>query len=68
MAKKKAEEEKKIIQAAKEMTISSPTKKTHSDADPNAQLWTVKYAPSQMKDICGNKTAVEKLQRWLKNW
>ena len=30
------------------------------------RLWTVKYAPTQMNQICGNKGQVEKLQRWLK--
>ncbi|KAI1506498.1 replication factor RFC1 C terminal domain-containing protein [Biscogniauxia marginata] len=32
------------------------------------QLWTVKYAPTQASHICGNKAAVEKIQKWLKNW
>ena len=32
------------------------------------QLWTVKYAPTQTNQICGNKTQVEKLQNWLRNW
>ncbi|KAJ5484129.1 Replication factor C subunit 1 [Penicillium diatomitis] len=32
------------------------------------QLWTTKYAPTSIGMICGNKTAVEKLQSWLRNW
>lgn len=35
---------------------------------PAAQLWTVKYAPTQASHICGNKAAVEKIQSWLRNW
>ncbi|KAI1769646.1 replication factor RFC1 C terminal domain-containing protein [Hypoxylon sp. FL1150] len=35
---------------------------------PLAQLWTVKYAPTQPSHICGNKAAVERIQNWLKNW
>lgn len=35
---------------------------------PSAQLWTVKYAPTQASHICGNKAAVEKIQNWLRNW
>lgn len=35
---------------------------------PLAQLWTSKYAPTQLAHICGNKAAVEKLQNWLRNW
>ncbi|KAF8185193.1 purine nucleotide binding protein [Pholiota molesta] len=33
--------------------------------DPSTQLWTVRYAPQNIKDICGNKGQVEKLQQWL---
>lgn len=32
---------------------------------PDNRLWTVKYAPSSMSQICGNKGQVEKLERWL---
>lgn len=32
------------------------------------RLWTVKYAPTQLTQICGNKGQVEKLQRWLRNF
>lgn len=34
----------------------------------NAQLWTTKYAPTQLGHICGNKTNVEKIQKWLEGW
>jgi hypothetical protein len=34
----------------------------------NAQLWTEKYAPIHMKEICGNKGLVEKLRKWLEEW
>jgi hypothetical protein len=36
--------------------------------DPSTQLWTTGYAPQTIKDICGNKTQVEKLQQWLMDW
>lgn len=32
------------------------------------QLWTTKYAPTQIGQICGNKSQVDKLQKWLHNW
>lgn len=32
----------------------------------DVRLWTVKHAPTQLAQICGNKGQVEKLQRWLK--
>ncbi|EMR08903.1 hypothetical protein PNEG_02685 [Pneumocystis murina B123] len=34
----------------------------------SCQLWTTKYAPQSLKEICGNKSLVEKLQRWLRDW
>ena len=33
-----------------------------------AQLWTDRYAPQTLKEICGNKGQVEKLQQWLNDW
>jgi hypothetical protein len=36
--------------------------------DPSTQLWTTRYAPQTIKDICGNKAQVEKLQQWLMDW
>ena len=37
-----------------------------SAAGPDTRLWTVRYAPTQLTQICGNKAPVEKLQRWLR--
>ncbi|KAL7416751.1 replication factor RFC1 C terminal domain-containing protein [Mrakia frigida] len=34
----------------------------------SSQLWTTKYAPSAVNQICGNKTNVERLIEWLNNW
>lgn len=34
----------------------------------SSQLWTTKYAPQSLKEICGNKGQVEKLQGWLHDW
>jgi replication factor C subunit 1 len=36
--------------------------------DISSQLWTTRYAPQRLKDICGNKGQVEKLQQWLHDW
>src|SRR5205814_9372348 len=33
-----------------------------------SRLWTVKYSPTTMSHICGNKGQVERLQRWLRNF
>ncbi len=32
------------------------------------QLWTTKYAPTTLNQICGNKAQVERIASWLKNW
>lgn len=32
------------------------------------QLWTTKYAPKTLKEICGNKSNVEKISQWLEEW
>lgn len=36
--------------------------------DRDSQLWTVRYAPTDMKHICGNKGNVETLYNWLSTW
>ncbi|KAF2017071.1 DNA replication factor C, large subunit [Aaosphaeria arxii CBS 175.79] len=46
---------------------SSAAKKT-SDPLVEDRLWTTKYAPTSLAQICGNKTTVEKLQRWLQRF
>lgn len=36
---------------------------------PNSEkLWTVKYAPTDITQLCGNKGQVQKLRNWLSNW
>ena len=32
------------------------------------RLWVDKYAPDSLASVCGNKTQVEKLQKWLREW
>ena len=60
-----AAEVEKAEEKAFETAAASVGMHTTKVADPNAQLWTVKYAPTAMNQICGNKGQVEKLQRWL---
>ena len=33
-----------------------------------SRLWTDRYAPQTLKEICGNKGQIEKLQGWLGSW
>lgn len=65
---KKAEEEKKVREMAKVMDKESKCKGKEAAQKEADQLWTVKYAPTQITQICGNKGQVEKLQNWLRNW
>ncbi|GAA6020636.1 hypothetical protein JCM11491_001129 [Sporobolomyces phaffii] len=59
-AKKK--EEEKIKSMAKDMSLKK-------DAPEHmTQLWTTKYAPRKITEICGNKGSVEKLGKWLEAW
>ena len=36
--------------------------------DLGSQLWTTRYAPRTLKEVCGNKSQVEKWQQWLHDW
>ncbi|KAK2790255.1 hypothetical protein FQN53_000021 [Emmonsiellopsis sp. PD_33] len=70
MAAEMDREEKKRAAAA---AASSVGKKTAGPSKPeppkiDARLWTTKYAPTSLNMICGNKTSVERLQSWLRNW
>ncbi|KAK2752142.1 hypothetical protein FQN55_008032 [Onygenales sp. PD_40] len=70
MAAEMDREEKKRAAAA---AVSSVGKKTAGPSKPeppkiDARLWTTKYAPTSLNMICGNKTSVERLQSWLRNW
>jgi replication factor C subunit 1 len=62
--RKRAEEEK----ARKAAVARGATTAIQAAQPPSAQLWTVKYAPTQASHICGNKAAVERIQKWLKGW
>lgn len=47
---------------------SAAPSNTPTKSPPSSQLWTTKYAPTTMNQICGNKGQVEKIQKWLKQW
>lgn len=62
-ARKLEAEKVRKLAAARGVTGPGP-----AAAAPSAQLWTSKYAPTQPQHICGNKAAVEKIQKWLRDW
>ncbi|KAF5111370.1 hypothetical protein DV453_000015 [Geotrichum candidum] len=67
---KQKEEQKKVEIAVKEMSRNDGLKNKGkaSNGDSDGDLWTTKYAPSELSHICGNKGLVEKLGRWLRAW
>ncbi|KAH7392543.1 replication factor RFC1 C terminal domain-containing protein [Pyrenochaeta sp. MPI-SDFR-AT-0127] len=49
---------------------TSPATTVAQSAEPavDSRLWTTKYAPTSLNQICGNKATVEKIQRWLQRF
>ncbi|KAF1345472.1 replication factor RFC1 C terminal domain-containing protein [Delphinella strobiligena] len=53
---------------AKGKSKTAPSSAPVAKDGPDNRLWTVKYAPSSLTQICGNKGQVDKLENWLKNF
>lgn len=68
MAAEMEKEERARQAAAKTSTAKSAANGKASSDGPDNRLWTVKYAPTSLNQICGNKTQVEKLAEWLRNF
>ncbi|KAK2465145.1 hypothetical protein APHAL10511_002837 [Amanita phalloides] len=77
--KKMEKEEGAIRQAAKDMEKreKAEAKEVKREGSSSAgakavplssQLWTTRYAPQSLKEVCGNKSQIEKLQQWLHDW
>jgi replication factor C subunit 1 len=56
-----------IVCSARE-TMLTVTLSSSDTVGASSQLWTSRYAPQTLKEICGNKGQVEKLQQWLHDW
>lgn len=71
-AKKAKEKAKSDLARGVTTSISTPSTSSQSSQPlapiSAAELWTVKYAPSSLSQICGNKGQVEKLGKWLRDW
>ncbi|KAJ3861108.1 purine nucleotide binding protein [Lentinula novae-zelandiae] len=68
VAQEMEQKEKKAMKEAESGTGSVKLHRSSKVVDPSTQLWTTRYAPQSLKDVCGNKSAVEKLELWLKEW
>ncbi|KAK0639359.1 replication factor RFC1 C terminal domain-containing protein [Cercophora newfieldiana] len=69
-AKMEAEEKARRAEAEKAAKKAAAARGTAPPVpvQPLSQLWTTKYAPTALNQICGNKANVERIQNWLKNW
>lgn len=61
-------EEKLKESRVKKAKAAGETIKQEDSIREEDKLWTVKYAPTSLTQICGNKGSVTKLTNWLKNW
>ncbi|EKM58972.1 uncharacterized protein PHACADRAFT_157248 [Phanerochaete carnosa HHB-10118-sp] len=79
--KKKIEKEQDAIRAAanelerREKEIEKKVKGKEKGKDQisntvplGSQLWVDRYSPHTLKEVCGNKGQIEKLQQWLNDW
>lgn len=60
-------EEIRATSVASRRNSKAVSNDTRSVTEPglDSRLWTTKYAPTSLGQICGNKAVVEKLHRWL---
>ena len=65
-AKPKTKLQTPTTSASTSQNTASQDKGKQSAQGPDTRLWTVRYAPTQVTQICGNKGQVEKLQKWLR--
>ncbi|KAF2829683.1 DNA replication factor C, large subunit [Ophiobolus disseminans] len=67
---KQRQKKLKAAAAAAGRTTASAVTAAAQSAGPevDSRLWTTKYAPATLNQICGNKATVEKLQRWLQRF
>ncbi|KAG8626391.1 hypothetical protein KVT40_005336 [Elsinoe batatas] len=74
-AKEQAAEEAKIAAEQKKLAAARASAPGAADSTakgkeqgPDTRLWTVKYAPTQLSQVCGNGTQVKRLQVWLRDF
>ncbi|KIW39894.1 uncharacterized protein PV06_08465 [Exophiala oligosperma] len=65
--KQKQQDAEKLAKAAAART-GAPAPSSKPKVRSDDRLWVDKYAPDSLTGVCGNKTQVEGLQRWLRNW
>lgn len=65
-AERKREKEETLLASKSNPNRPPPEAKR---AIPNSEkLWTVRHAPTELTQLCGNKGQINKLKEWLSNW
>lgn len=64
-AKAQAQAQTQKSNSLKTVSAPEPPKREIPNSE---KLWTVKYAPENLTQICGNKSQVNKLKAWLLRW
>lgn len=59
------EHKERLAAMEKALRASGSTKRIVPDSE---KLWTVKYAPTKISELSGNKGQIEKLRSWLSHW
>jgi replication factor C subunit 1 len=69
-ARMEQEEKARQAEAEKAAKKAAEARGAPAPAPPQvlSQLWTTKYAPTALSQICGNKANVERIQTWLRDW
>jgi len=67
-AREMVKQEKLKESKIKAMRKAGETVSKDEEVREQDKLWTTKYAPTNLQQICGNKSAVSKLTNWLTNW
>ncbi|KAI6112589.1 replication factor RFC1 C terminal domain-containing protein [Pisolithus sp. B1] len=67
-AREMEKREIKEMKEAKNGKVSGGQPRGSKILDMSTHLWTTRYAPKTLKEICGNKGQVEKLRLWLQDW
>lgn len=69
--KKQKLREKEALKASQEAVKSDPNRKpaeVEREISNDEKLWTVKYAPTDPNQLCGNKGVIANLEKWLASW
>jgi replication factor C subunit 1 len=69
MEEQEREEKRAIAKQQQKATVAGTTPRAATKVvNSDNKLWTVKYAPTSLEQIVGNKGQVEKLAVWLRNF